>query len=379
MQRLDLTAAERPAYLGALRGHSIVRTEVTVLDLAGETVASLTPSVADGQVLVDRRARASRVLMLNFDDPNGLLDFDPTTPDDGALYLTHMLQVDVSTWVEELERFVTATPFLGPLRALRRDGITIAARAHSKEMLRRRRLGDTLRIAKGTPKVEAIRMILEKYGETRFAFPELTVKMPRGLSLGPNARGWDIGERIAESMNMQLFHRMPDGAATLRRFPRAPQWTFRTGDEGEVVGNPRISFDVADDFYNTLRVRGPKPRPGKKRVVVTRHAPEGHLLSPDGDLGGLPKVLNNGFVRSRAEARRLGDRHIEDQLLSVVQPRFEALPIYHLTEGDYVQLETEETMLPFRLDRFTLPISTAGRPRMLVGHHAKTTLDRDVA
>lgn len=379
MQRLDLTAAERPAYLDALRGHAVVKTEVTVLDLAGETVASMTPSVADGQVLVDRLARSSRVLMLNFDDPNGLLDFDPTTPDDGALYLTHMLQVDVATWVESLERFVTVTPFLGPIRALRRDGITISARAHGKEMLRRRRLGDTLRVAKGTPKVEAIQLILEKYGETRFAFPELPRKMPRGLSLGPNARGWDICERIAESMNYQLYHRMPDGAATLRRYPRTPGWTFRTGDQGEVIGNPRVSFDVADDFYNQIRVRGPKPRPGKRRVVVTRHAPEGHMLSPDGDLGTLPKGLNNGFIRSKAEARRLGDRLIDDQILSVVQPRFEALPIYHLDEGDYVQLETEETMLPFRLDRFTLPISTAGRPRMLIGHHAKTTLDRDAA
>lgn len=388
MQDLGLAGVtEWGGYWSALRGHAREHTYVNVLELDGEHLASLDTTGCGGQVLVDRNATgSSRLLRLRLDDPNRQLDFDPATPDDAAVFLTHMIQVKKSVWVEAVDRLVTSTIFTGPLRRSWRDGATLRIVCHGKEQLARRPLGDTLTIEAGTPKMEAVRIILARAGETRFALPDLPAELARPLSLGPTSRPWDYAQLITESENQQLYY-PAGGAATVRRWSRQPLYTFRTGAAGEVLGTPRVPIVVDDDFTNAVEVLGANPPGPQNRVRVVVPAPADSLLAAgvDGSRGGgyaglIPRRYVNPLIDDEETAYAIGERIMDDILLGIARPRFDAQPIWPLEEGDMVELETDDVSVPFRFDRYVLPLSARGdRPHMVVGGHRDDGSSQDDA
>jgi hypothetical protein len=56
---------------------------------------------------------------------------------------------------------------------------------------------------------------------------------------------------------------------------------------------------------------------------------------------------------------------------------FDSLPIPHLDEHDLVRVETPKgDVVTFRLQQFTLPLTTEGAPPMTVGYLRKTVPNR---
>lgn len=372
-----LTAQEIRYWQQAQRSHGMVSAVVDVLDLAGNQIDTLGELTVDGQVLVDRKAIVSRVLMLDITDPRGVLDFGSDSPNPKTLYFDKMLAVATETWVPELDSHVACPIFTGPVTGYRRDGGAVRLEAHGKEQLALGYQWDPMTIKAGTPKVDAIKLIMDRTGETRYALPDLTVTLPCAMNLGRTSRPWRAAQRIARSMGRQLYYRA-DGYLALRRMPNTPIYTFSTSSDGEVAPASVQMTESMAGFANVVEIVGGKPRGPKSRVRKVVQAPEYHSMSPE-NLGRNDRPrryvyhYENRLIRSAGEAERVGIQILEDKLRSVTQTRFDSLPIYHAEEGDLVQIDTDEALVPFRLDKFSLPIGTRGDFVMPVGYSKQTT------
>ena len=392
MQHLGLNSAQLVAYVDALRADAFLVTTVNVLDAAGNPIGPLSSDVSDGQVLVDRNAEVSRLLTLDLADPTGSLEFDPASAADDALWLNNQLQITASVWVESVGDHVECPYFTGPIHRLWRDGGVVHVDAHSKERRMLRPLWSPLFISRDTTKVDAIRQILAQAGETLFALPTGTELLATSVSLARGDRPWRYAQAIAKSMNMQLYYR-GDGYAALRELPNEPVFSFTRVDEntedttlgdGDVAGAPRVWFELGAQFANTVEILGAPPLANKPRVRGVAYAPEDHPLSRE-NMATDPTRVETGVLvashvvpqcRNDDQAKDIAQALIDEHLLGVTRARFDATPFYHLEEGDFVQLDTPTTTVPYRLDRFGLPVGTRGRHVMTVGYHTKTSLDR---
>lgn len=391
MQHLGLTSAQLVDYVDALAGNALISTTLNVLDAAGNPRGPLSNDIVAGQVLVDRNARVSRLLTLDLADPTGSLEFDPNSAADDALWLNNQLQVSATLWVDALQQHVECPYFTGPIHRLWRDGVNIHIDAHGKERRMLRPLWAPVLIPRDTTKVDAIRAILARAGETLFAFPTSSEMLASDVSVARGAIPWTEAQLIAESFNMQLYYR-GDGYATLRPFPTQSVFSFTkldaqspdTSIKTEISGPPKIWFELGENFANAIEVLGAPPRGTKDRVRAVVYAPDGHPLSrdvlatdPDNPDSG---VLLASYVvpqaRTDAEAATIAQRILDDNLRAVTRTRFDTAPYYLLEEGDFVDMDTSSTTVPFRLDRFGLPVGTRGRHVMTVGYHTKTTPDR---
>ena len=377
MQRLGLTTTELRKYHDTLRTSHTRTVTVQVLRLDGTPVTTITPQLLDGQVVVDADADVTRTLTLSFLDPNHTLQFDSESPDDGALYADRMLRVTYTVLVPALGEHVDCVVFTGPLVKLDRNGDVVSIEAHGKERLALGELWRPLTLKKGTKKVEALRTIMERTGETRFALPKVAVRLPKRRSLDRMTPAWVHARKIANSMNRQLFY-PGNGVCTMRRWPARPCFTFTNGSNGTVVSDVAVS-NTMDDFRNVVLVVGGKPKGSKKRV---RHvATATGLLSParlgrNGAKRYMVERIEDDNVRSKREARRRAERVLDDRLTSMVEVTFDSLPIPHLDPGDKVRVDTGNDVVTFRLRRFTLPLGTDGDPVMTVGYLKKTYPNR---
>src|SRR5690606_36310250 len=135
VQRMDLTGAELRAFTRALRSTHERRVRVSVQNLNGETLSTLTNRILDGQVTGDLSADVTRTLTMSILDPNHSLNFDTDSPDDGALFMDRMLKVHYAVRVDELSRWVSVPVFTGPITRLDRKGDVVDVEAQGKEAL----------------------------------------------------------------------------------------------------------------------------------------------------------------------------------------------------------------------------------------------------
>jgi len=354
------------------RGSGKVTTTVDVTDLAGNHLGSLSDLAVHGKLLVDRRARRStRALALTMADPNGIVAFSTDTPSRTALGFNRMLEVAVETYLPSLGETVRCPIFTGPVTGHRRDGRTIRVEGHGKEILGLDELCDTLTVKATTPVTDAIATIMTKAGETRFALPDLPDRLPVTMSLGPHDRPFHAAQMLARSIGRELYYR-PDGFLALRQLSTVPTYTFRADDTGEVNAGSVRTWDTLDGFFNAVEVTGAPPRGPKKQVWRRVEVPIGHDLAP-GDLGRrIPHRVHNRYIATNTMAERIGRQDLDEALLAVTRVRFDATPVWHALEGDMVQLDSDDLLIPFRLDKFAHSIGTAGRHVMTVGVHTDT-------
>jgi hypothetical protein len=377
MQALGLRKADLRAYHAALADDHTRVIGVDVLDLDEHPVASITPVVLDGQIVVDTKADVTRKLTMTFLDPHHQLQFDADSPADGALYRDRMLRVSYTILVAALGRHVTAVPFTGVVTRFQRDGAVVSVEADGKERLGLGQAWRPMTRRKGTPLLGAVRDIMtDRAGEHRFAFPVSKATLPKNVTLDRMNQPFKVAHRVAASRNRQLVY-PGHGRLTLRRLPNRPVFTFRTGPGGMVLADPETVFTI-EKVANVVWVLGRKPKGSHRRVQHVAVAPAKHPMSPV-NLGrnGVPhrivERVQNPHFKTEKDCREHAERVLEDRLRGLLDVRFDSMPVPHLDEGDVCRLVTPSGTVRFRLQQFSIPLGTEGVPPMTVGYHRRTT------
>lgn len=390
MQTMGLTVPDRRKFEEALGGTAQLRVRASLQDLGGDEEADLSGHLLDGQVNLDLDAEVTRQATLTLDDPDHSLHLDSTAPAQGAMFADRMVGITYGVYVDDLAQWVNVPVFVGPVVSLSRDGDSVELSCLGKEHLSQGQCWRGLAFKKGANTLDTIRTILRtRGGETSFDFPtagDLTKKrLKDGLSLSRMSVPWVEAQKLARSINAQLFYD-GRGRCVLRGRGTADAWTFEDGDGGTVLTPPDVSFTL-DGLVNAVYVKGGKPKGAQQAVRATAVAPRSHPLSPyrlgrTVRLGGknvvVPRYLvaeeENDKLRSRKTANARAKQVLRQALEQGVDVQFDALPVPHLDLGDVVRLKTSEASIPFTFRKASLPLTHSGV--MSVGHVRRVTPDR---
>lgn len=379
MDKLGLSAADLRAYHRALADSGEIRTQVSVLNLQHERLASIDQHVIDGQVDVSSSGEVTRSAEVTFSDETRAINFDSDSPANGALFADRMLRVETGVKVPGIG-WVDAPVITGPIFGLKRGKDATIITVQGKESMARAPAvaWQPMTVKKGVAKVDAIRRIMrERAGETRFSLPDVKERLPKAVSLGRMSEPWVVCQKIARSMNMQLYYDAR-GVLRLRRMPGNVVFTFRDGTDGMVLADqpPDVTFDITS-VRNTVWVKGGKPkakrrpnetraefetRQDKERGVQFRAvANRSHPLSP-WRLGRpdsprfLVHVIENDHIRTEKAARVRANQDLAELLRQHVDVTFGAFPAPHLELLDLVRVDCEDFALTFRLRDFSIPL-----------------------
>lgn len=394
MYPLGLHAAGKAAYLDKLVSSHEIRVRASLLTLQEKEISNLSDFVSDGQVNVDVTAAVDRSLTLSLFDPRARLSFDPDSPADSALFLNRMVKVTYGVWVNSSVGWVDLPVFTGPITKLDRPADdVVSVECQGKESIALRPVWHPITLRKGMRKTEAIRTLLrERAGETSFDLPDLNVRLGKTISVGRLASAWKVANKIARSMNRQLYY---DGDGVVRlRHPSSHVYTFRP--KQSIMSPVQVSYDL-DNFANTIYVRGGQPRhaapatpkeppTGGDSDSAAAHVPDirwvatanaSHPLSAArlgriGSAGGfIVETVDNDKIRSRTEARRVARQRLDDRLLGATTVSFEALPLPFLEPADKISVVTDDGTIRSRLDQFSLPLRVGAT--MSVGYIKKVS------
>lgn len=383
MDRLGLSAADLRAYHAALADSGQVRTQVSVLNLQHERLNSIDHQIIDGQVDVSSSGEVTRSCEVTFSDDTRAITFDSDSPANGALFADRMLHIEQGVKVPGIG-WVDAPIFTGPIYGQKRGDKSTIITAQGKESMARSPAvaWQPMTVRKGVAKVDAIRRIMrERAGETRFALPDLKERLPKSVSLGRMSEPWLVCQKIARSMNRQLYYD-GRGVLRLRNLPGNVVFTFRDGTGGMILAEqpPDVSFDITT-VRNTVWVKGGKKkakrRPNETRAEFeTRQEKErgvqfravanrSHPLSP-WRLGRpdsprfLVHVIENDHIRSEKAARVRANHDLAELLRQHVDVTFGSLPAPHLEVLDLARVDCEGFALTFRLRDFSIPLHVGG-------------------
>lgn len=349
-----------------LRATHKLRTTLSVTDLNGKHPSDISARLLDGQVNIDTTAETSRQLSLTFDDPTHSLALDSSSPSDGALFTDRMLAVELGIYVESIAKWVDVPVFVGPLVTMQRDGGQVQVSCLGKEHLASSMMWRPMTLKKGMHLDDAIRAILrERAGETRFAIPKTSRKLPKALSLGRTSIPWVEARKLASVCGWQLYY---DGAGVCRA-RREPSTSLFTFDSSLVLSDASVTYDLAN-VRNTVWVKGHKHQKkhakGKPPLIsVSATAGRSHALSP-WSLGrtGAPRYLveliEQDNIRSRANAQHLARQTLSKLLVESVSASFDSLPVPHLDPLDVVSLKTDDVSVRFSLRQASIPLTHSG-------------------
>lgn len=374
-----------------------IRVQLDVLDMNGDTLASIDHRIEDGQVNVATDSDGpTRSMSVTLHDPLHRLRLDSDAPDAGSLSADRMLRARYGVLVPTVG-WVDVPVFTGPISTVSRDGASLSVECQGKEVLASY-VWRTFTVEKGVAKTEAIRRVLrERAGETMFDLPDLPTRLGSAASLTPEApedprrfnanTPWGLARLIAASMSRQLFYD-GSGRCRLRQLPGSPTFTF---DETLIASAPQVAFDMTE-MRNAVKVTGKTLNEGKEtgtqvatKIVSGRAvAPDSHPLSPqrlgrrlaDGTVVGrfIPEFITNDAIRSDREATRKAEQILADRLAQQVDISFDALPVPHLEEMDVIRVSYEDMRMDARLRRFSLPLTHSGV--MSVGYVKRVTKPR---
>lgn len=372
--------ADYRAWLATITGTHRRRITVVVTDLEHKPLSELTDKFIGGNITVDTTRSPSRIATIELLDPSRSLQFEPDSPATLPLHLTRMLRIGWSVYVPSLERWVTCPVITGRIKDFDREGVKVTITIEGKEVLALGQAGRSATYPKKTKKVDAIRRILSAAGETRFDFPSTTgsdgvgASLPQAVIVRTMDSWWPHAAKIARSMDRLLFYDAR-GVAVLRRPPSRPIFTF---DRMTLASEVRFDRDPSG-IRNRWLVFGGKPKGAKQRVHADVRLQPSSALSPaklgpnDAEFFQIDRV-ENGNIKTKAEALKVARRRRDDALRSTTNYAFDALPIPHLEEGDLVRVRTDDGAFIVRMRQWTLPLGIDGAPAMSVGSLKRTTI-----
>lgn len=384
---MPLDADEMIALVDDLRfGPYLMQPRVQLLDRDHNVLSDLSDRVTAGQVDCKLDGKVStRTCRIDLVDPARQIAIDGDDVSDGALYYDKMISAAVRVKGPRLGRWVTIPVFCGPLTNAAREGWTAKVTAQGKERLATGMVWEPRTYVATTPKITAIRSLLEETGEdpARILLPGLRARLPKDVSLGRTDRAWPPVVSIADSMSRQAMY---DGRGDfrVRAWPEDPVLTITEGRGGTILTQPNVTYDSWQGFNGVL-VLGPLKRSGK-RAKAEVWLPRNHPLSPWSlQRGGVPfrvaLLVENAKVRTNAEAREIAERHLRRLVRETVSVKVDVMPNWLLEPADVVAIQTPALgHLEQTLGEFSLPL-TAGVPMSLgvVKHLQRPTRRRRTA
>ena len=379
-QPLGLTPKQEQAYVAYLFSNHDFAIYVDVIGLDHTPIRSLNDvggMLLDGQINIQRDSAVVRTASFSFADPDHALHLDPDSPWQGAYFSDRMIRVRHQVTVPGIGQ-VTATPFVGPITKVSRDGEVLAVECQDKASLA---LTGTspVKASKGMNAVAAIRRIMSQAtGETKFRLPEGTTRnLHKSYACGwhDDASPWVVCQRIANQLNMQLLYSC-DGYLTLRRRPSQPAATV---SGSALTSYPTVDFD-STEVVNMVRVLGtlapPKRKNTKKdakpqlerpptKITAVAVAGAAHPLSPNrlgrnGVPRYLPSIIEDATYKSLAQARELASTTLADGLTLTTGVAFDMVPLFHLDVGDVLTAQAPSGTITVRLLEGSIPLSVSG-------------------
>lgn len=361
---LNLTATELALYEQTLLRSHERRVSFETLRLNGTSAGMLDIEPTEGNIAVTGggETEVSRVLTLKAADRTRQLDFTPDSPGE-ALFFTRQLRVYDERYVPGLG-WVRAVPFTGPIWSFTRTGNEVDLVAHSVDRLCMGALWSFDKLRQGQRKSNIIRDLLLHCGFTaeEIAVPLLAPTLGSKKTLDRFESPWAHAWRLADGMNVQLYPTGP-GRIRVRDLPGTVAFTWRAGDGGSVLSDPRVARAM-DGWRTDVVVIGKKPKGSRNRAGATVKVPADHPLSAvnlgrNGKARHLAERIEDTNLGTNEECRKVGQRRINEATRSLVEAAFESAPIPHLNPGDLVALELPEGSINFRLWEFTIPLLPA--------------------
>jgi hypothetical protein len=386
------SAALMEAYYERLTSSHDYDLLVEVLTM-NETAIS-TAQLVDGQINIQDSTDIRRTGSVTLLDPDHALNLDTDSPFAGAMFADRMIRVrhaiEVPDW-----GVVVATPFVGPISKLNRNGATIDLEMQDKTALCLDGV-PPMTVPRGMNAVGAIYAILsQRTGETHFRFPAGTrvqLSVPYSVGWSDEASPWLVCQRIARrELGMELSFSC-DGAATLR-----PRLT------GAVVefSDPQLLSPVAGDNDFSAAVNLARVTAGSLEPSVAV-APASHPLSP-ARLGrnGVPRYLpayadldapdkpERGKRRMTKKQKRKFSQEMDkyhdqvktvrgrmdataDSVLAAGLPMtadlsWSVTPIYHLDADDPVRVTTDSGSAVVPFSSGSIPLLPTDELGMTIG------------
>lgn len=376
-------SSEEAAYLARLFSNHDFAISLDLVKLDHTPIRSLLdqttnqPLTLEGQINLQRDSAVRRTATFTFDDPEHSLHLDADSPWEGATFADRMIRVRHTVTVAGIGK-VTATPFIGPITKVSRDGDTVAVECQDKACLALTG-GPPVKVTKGSNAVDAIRKVMaQATGETKFRLPSgMKRNLHKAYATGwhDEASPWVVCSRIAAQLDRQLFYSC-DGYLSLRPLPKLASLTA-TGlavtspvtvdwDASEVRNIVRVTGTLAPKKKKTTRADA-KPqleRPPTKLSAVAVAAPN-HPLSPsklgrNGVPRYLPVLIEGAVYKSLAQARQLASSTLTKDLGLTTGVAFDMVPVFHLDVGDLITVKTSAGTLTVRLEEGSIPITVSG-------------------
>lgn len=215
----------------------------------------------DGQVVVDNtspRRTPSRSAHITIVDPDRHFPVDATDSSSGASWFSRELGLWWSIWVRGLDAWVDVPVFRGPIFEVARRGIQVDIDAQGGEAghLPPAVFPHAFSVRKATKISDAIREIMRKRGEKRFALEHTYRGLSKDKTWGVGQSPWRAVQNLADAVDKQLYKR-GDGTLRLRELPTQPAWVFTEGTDALMVDDAEERVSRAN-VYNLVIVRGEK-------------------------------------------------------------------------------------------------------------------------
>lgn len=308
-----------------------------------------------GSVNFDATAAVSRSAEMTVMDPGRELLFEDSVQD-GALWPNRFLSIEYGVRVSGV--WADVPLFYGRLSAYARDGdtVTLAATGREADHLEPALFNTKLHIPKQTLISVAIKRILQAHGETHFAFTDAGSRRTKAsVDLVPTDQAWVVAQSLANDANRHLFF---DGTGTARLRSYAgedPVWTFT---DQNITQAPSQSFDLSE-LRNVIRVRGKVPDKGdgkKQPPSYTAMPAVSDPLHPR-NLGlSLVEFIDDDHVTSSPDARKLGERVLDQRMKEAVGVDFNAIPVPHIEEWDPLAVKMDGLHVAFPAKKWTVPL-----------------------
>lgn len=398
MINLGLTGAEQKLYDEALVTSGVTDVRVSVLDANEEHMHEFGGNIISGQI--DYAIDEPRQLSLVVD---GLVPFEPDSPSESAMYAHRFIRVQYGVRVRGMEQFVWVPVFWGPVTEVATTTNTTTITAQGKEILLQEPhiMWRTFTRKKGVKYTDCLKDLLRERGETRLDIPDIDRKLPKPFSVTPDQAPWEQAQRIARTLNRQLFYD-GRGFAVLRARPEQPRWTWKNP-----LTQPEFTYNVTD-ARNSVKVYGPETHGKYPRIKAVAVLAPSHPLSPVAlARNGVPRYMTEilgvnaptpptkpdekaskedkakyarqydkwaeHYHSREKHALELAETTLRQKAAAILEVAFDALPVPDIEEGDPFGVNAGDQFAHARFTSGTLPLRVSDSSGMSIGYHRRVS------